>query len=137
MKFFRTLPTVTAAWARLGDSMPLSVEWKLEDDRHPRTLRVCGEIDLGTVGTLRTAFDHALRSSSRLVLDLTGVTFIGCAGLAALESFAKGVRDRGIDCAVATGTPVLRPMRMTGLDRELRVYSELDAAEEGVRTTQA
>ncbi|WP_063607803.1 STAS domain-containing protein [Amycolatopsis rifamycinica] len=80
-----------------------------------------GEIDTGSVGLLQQALWQDLPAG--LVLDLSGVTFFGSAGLRAIEvavSRARAERRRiGI---VAAARPVLRPLRIFGVDAWVGVY---------------
>ncbi|WP_290056541.1 STAS domain-containing protein [Amycolatopsis solani] len=65
------------------------------------TIEVAGDIDAATAPRLRELL--ACRASStidRLVIDLYDVTFIGAAGLAALEHGYLMATARGITCTV-------------------------------------
>src|SRR2546423_774755 len=54
-------------------------------ERGVLTLTVVGELDLATRETLDSEGAHALgQSSDTIVVDLSGVTFCGCAGLRSL-----------------------------------------------------
>jgi anti-anti-sigma factor len=67
------------------------------------------------------------------VLDLSGVTFLGSAGLAVLAearnlAVASAVQVR----VVAVSRTVLRPMEVTGLDKVLTVVPDVATAIEQV-----
>jgi stage II sporulation protein AA (anti-sigma F factor antagonist) len=88
-------------------------------------LSVRGEIDIASVGTLRSAMAQTFESGLRDVwVDLSEVTFMDSSGLNALveadQAFAGGNRQLTVICP--TG-PVRRAIELTGLDRELHVLS--------------
>lgn len=58
-------------------------------------VRVAGEIDLSSVGVLVSALTLALgRRPDQIVVDLAGVTYCGCRGLAVLvETFAAATEQ--------------------------------------------
>ncbi|WP_367130280.1 STAS domain-containing protein [Saccharothrix sp. HUAS TT1] len=89
-----------------------------------------GPIDSGTVSSLRDRLAARLDSApSALVLDLTGVTFLGAAGIAALvEAHARAERVGSSFAVVADSHRVLRPLQVTGVDRVLSVHPTLTEA---------
>lgn len=95
---------------------------------------VNGEVDISTVPRLRAAVHEAVgRLDGRpLVVDLTGVEFLGSAGLHVLaETAAEAGRRDGpspLRVAVRDGGPVMRPIELSGLDTILRVYPSVEDA---------
>ncbi len=96
-------------------------------------LRVAGELDLLTTPTLSEACSQELRRRPRvLVIDLTGVTFLASVGMSAIVA-AHEQGGEHTQVRVVGGTrDTLRPIRVTGLDSLLSVYSALPAALEDV-----
>lgn len=93
-------------------------------------LTVEGEIDTLTVPRFVTAIAQLVgESATLLVVDLTGVTFMGSSGLAALVQAAHDAErsDRRIRI-VAQGRPVLRPLQITGTDQLFDIHSDLASA---------
>jgi anti-sigma B factor antagonist len=89
-------------------------------------LDVRGEIDLATgdrfADGLRRAFTTAVATNLPLVVDLRGVSFMGAVGLGVLARTAEECGRAGVRLLVVADQPaVLRPMRITGLDRTLTV----------------
>jgi anti-anti-sigma factor len=77
-------------------------------------VRAVGELDLDSGDLLRTATLRALGDAGvDLVVDLSGVTFIDCAGLAALLSARREVREHGGDLRIAGPSALAR--RLLGL----------------------
>jgi anti-anti-sigma factor len=78
-------------------------------------VEVCGDVDLATAAvlaaTLRQATD--LRPV-RLEVDLSGVTFLGCAGVDALRSARRAVPVMGLR---GPNDAVRRLLALAGLDR--------------------
>ena len=95
-------------------------------------LAVAGEIDLHTaprlLAAVDTGFDQA--SDGPLVIDLTDVSFLGSAGLAALVSARRQAQRRRepLRIVVDHNRPVIRPLEITGLDEVLALYHTVDEA---------
>ena len=81
------------------------------------TVKVVGEVDTFTAPVLRSTLDSQLEQSPReLVIDLSGVQFLGSAGLAVLVETQKSSRSREVDLRlIATTRAVTRPLEVTGL----------------------
>lgn len=90
-------------------------------------LAVAGEVDLGTAPPLKDAlFAQLCPESPGLVIDLTGVGFLGAAGLTVLVVVRDAAEAAGVAvCLVARTRPVLLPLRITGLDRVFDVFPSL------------
>ena len=101
---------------------------QVETDRGFTICRPIGELDAFTVSQFRQSLAE-LASSSRLLIDLSGVPFVDSAGLGALIGGIRRVRELGGDVAVACPRPTLtRLLRTTGFDRIVTVTSTLDEA---------
>lgn len=94
-----------------------------------RGLRVAGEIDAVEADALAEAgiglLDHA---PEVLVVDLGEVRFFGSRGMTALLRIRWAASEAGTRLRVVTGPanrPVLRPLTITGLDRELALFGDL------------
>lgn len=85
-------------------------------------LRVNGEIDILGAPTLREYIEDRLPGSRALVLDLTGTTFFGAAGLSVLVYTSAFARQLRVTWALVGSRVVLRPLRVTALDHDLPVY---------------
>ena len=80
-----------------------------------------GEIDTGSVRLLQRALWQDLPAC--LVLDLSGVTFFGSAALHAIESaVSRACAERRRMGIVAAARPVVRPLRIFGVDTRVGVY---------------
>jgi len=81
------------------------------------TVSAAGDVDGYTAPLLRAVLDgHLARGCPALVVDLSGVEFLGSAGLATLVQAQKSATDRGIDLRlIATTRAVLRVLEVTGL----------------------
>ncbi len=90
---------------------------------------VSGEIDMLSAPALRTYVSSNLVDNGTLVLDLTGVSFLGSAGLAVLVEAAQESRTRAIAFSVvAADRAVTRPIVATGLGEVFNVHRSLDEA---------
>ncbi|GAA2837034.1 hypothetical protein GCM10010441_71790 [Kitasatospora paracochleata] len=93
-----------------------------DQGNEPIVVRANGEIDLDTATSLRRALAAALESHREVVLDLSEVTFMDCAGLGALVR-ARNQADRcGARLVLrGAGHRVVRLLKLTGLHRRLAV----------------
>jgi anti-anti-sigma factor len=87
-----------------------------------------GELDLVTVETLRAALD-GIGSAERLVLDLSGLSFMDSTGLQLLVALHQRAQRDGFQLTlVAPTAPVDRAIQLCGLDQELPFVAAVDAA---------
>jgi anti-sigma B factor antagonist len=98
-------------------------------------LRVSGELDMVTAPVLTAhveeQFGATTGTARTLVFDLTGVSFLGSAGLAVLAHTQTTAATRGdVIQVVASARAVLRPLEVTGLDKVLDIRPELPAGHE-------
>lgn len=116
----------------LNETPPASQQLDVAVDR-PRdgvvVLHVAGEVDLLTAAALGEHIRAHLDPSRVLVLDLSGVSFLGSAGLAEIVSTSQEGTESGSRLMlVATSRAVLRPMEVTGLLALFPVYPSVEAA---------
>ena len=84
---------------------------------HNLTVLICGDLDLRTVGQLRTAVapcldDHAVRA---VIVDLDAVSFLDAGGLAGLETIRGAAAAAGKHFALGNvPRPVMRLLTITG-----------------------
>ncbi|MEU7524158.1 STAS domain-containing protein [Saccharothrix sp. NPDC042600] len=93
-------------------------------------VQVVGELDAGTSDdVLAVVLAEAERVPVGLVLDLTGVTFFGSAGITLLVRARRVTGRRGAGFAVvAAHGAVLKTVQVTELDKALAVCPDLDRA---------
>lgn len=94
-------------------------------------LSVLGEIDLVTVPGLEAAIAEHVAAAPRLVLDLSGVTFFGSLGLAALMRGMTLAEERGTRLLLVIGIRVRRTMELTKTTEFFTVH---DSVEEALRS---
>ncbi|GAA1764091.1 anti-sigma factor antagonist [Nonomuraea wenchangensis] len=99
----------------LGDAVVVAVE---------------GELDLFTAPFLRDEVRDAIKQdSAKLVLDLQQLSFMDSSGLSVLiEAWRLATGEGGGVSLAAPQAPVARILRTTGLDRRIKVYSDVDSA---------
>ncbi|GGP10756.1 STAS domain-containing protein [Nonomuraea glycinis] len=95
---------------------------------------VAGELDLFTAPFLRDEVRDAIKQdSARLVLDLQQLSFMDSSGLSVLiEAWRLATSEGGGVSLAAPQAPVARILRTTGLDRRIKVYSDVDSAVGGI-----
>ncbi|MFI6096517.1 STAS domain-containing protein [Lentzea sp. NPDC051213] len=93
-------------------------------------LAVCGEVDPCTSSQLQDRLLAHLRSTGPpLIIDLTGVSFLGAAGLTVLVTVRDAAAAARVRlCVVANTRSVLRPLRITGLNDEFDLHLDLTGA---------
>ncbi|MFC6088412.1 anti-sigma factor antagonist [Saccharothrix lopnurensis] len=90
---------------------------------------VSGEIDMLTAPQLRADVLPRLDAGDTVVLDLSGVSFLGSAGLAVLvEASQHGKRRGSAFRVVAVARAVIRPLAATGLGEVFSVFESVDRA---------
>ncbi|MBL1073945.1 STAS domain-containing protein [Nocardia sp. 2] len=97
-------------------------------------LSVSGEVDLATAPALENAIDAVLGGQpAAFVIDLSKVSFLASAGMAALV--AAHQRAGGTKIAVvADGPATSRQLKMTSLDQVFALHAVLDEAIAALRT---
>ncbi|TQM83234.1 anti-anti-sigma factor [Saccharothrix saharensis] len=100
-------------------------------------LRVVGELDMTALDTVRAELLIWLDSApEQVVIDLTGVTFMGSSGLALLIEAAAHADRCGVRFVLAAGhREVLRPIQVTNLDEVFDLYPDVAQAVAAVTTT--
>ncbi|MDX8037198.1 STAS domain-containing protein [Lentzea sp. BCCO 10_0856] len=92
-------------------------------------LAVSGEVDMVSAPTLRDALVNGLADGGTFVVDMTGVTFLGSAGLAVLVEAARlAPQHEAALKVVAKARAVTRPLEATGLGEVFSIHESVDAA---------
>lgn len=91
---------------------------------------VHGEVDMITTPRLHACLqDRLARTPDRLVVDMSGLSFLGSSGLAVLVESLDDARTRGTDLRlVCNSREVVRPLEATGLTELFKTYSDLGSA---------
>ena len=93
-------------------------------------VRLSGEIDIATTELAAESIRAAVAPPARLVLiDVSAVTFCSSAGLGNLvEARNLAGRHNIMLALVGVGRPVDRPLAVTGLGSQFRIYSSVAQA---------
>jgi len=101
---------------------------------HQDVLRLAGEIDLARRPGLIAATEARLGRSPWLIVDLTAVTFMDCAGLGTLLAARSRAKALGGGLAlVGASARMSRLLELTSLDQVFRVYPDVSSAEASLR----
>jgi anti-anti-sigma factor len=110
-------------------------EARLElDDRqsngHAQVVRPEGRLDMASAPALRHQMRQLMDSGvAKLVLDLSGVSFVDSSGLGAIISGLKLARQAGGDLRIACANQqVLVVLDLTSLNQVLQPYPTVEAA---------
>ncbi len=95
---------------------------------------VVGEVDLHTEPLLTSRVNEELvRCPKALVLDLSGVSFLGSSGLAVLVQIRDRAGEQGVPLRlVSNSQAVIRPLVATGLEATFDILADRDAALDGL-----
>lgn len=93
-------------------------------------VRLDGDLDLLTAPLLRERLLPLLDHADRVVvIDFSGVTFLGSAGLSELAAAADAAgRNDARIVLVATAHVVLRPLEITGLHTVFPIFDSIESA---------
>lgn len=92
-------------------------------------VRVTGEVDFETASGLHRAVEEAARSSPRVIIDFTGVSFIDSTGLGVILVARNEADARGGSVAlVGSSALVRRLLRSAQIDHAFAMYDNLDEA---------
>jgi anti-sigma B factor antagonist len=99
-------------------------------DERTQLIELSGEVDLYSAPEFKELVTRAIdRGKRRLVVDMTGATFIDSTTLGVLMSGAKRLNpDGGAVELVCADERILKTFRITGLDRVFRIYDTRVAA---------
>jgi anti-sigma B factor antagonist len=90
---------------------------------------LAGELDLYNAHEVREALlECCAEAPDRLVIDLSGVTFIDSTALGVLIEARTKLEDRRGFLLAAPGLETKRALEISGLDRHFAVHDSLDAA---------
>jgi anti-sigma B factor antagonist len=107
-------------------------ELVVADERTPwgAVIAASGELDIAGVPELRRRLEDAMsRGARRLVLDLSGITFIDSVSLAAIIAVQHRLGDDG-QLVIATSHPyVLLILEAGGIDSVVEVFDTREEAE--------
>lgn len=98
-----------------------TLEYQLIDGGEATTIRLTGEIDLGTLDDLRAAVKEARAAGAeQILLDFRGVDFIDSTGLSSVMLMHNDAPRSGYTLSVlADDGPVRRAFELTGLQHVL------------------
>lgn len=92
-------------------------------------LRPVGEVDLSTHPILRNGLSEALKVSQRVLVDMTGVTYIDSTGVKTLLRYHEKASMLGARLVLAGPSALLRSLiDIVDRDHSLTVFRSLDAA---------
>jgi anti-sigma B factor antagonist len=99
-----------------------------------RVVKVSGDLELYTVSELKSELAQQ-GPRARIVVELSGVTFLDSTALGAIVQAARKLRDEGGDLTlVCSDSNILKVLTITGLIRIFTVHATLDeAVAEGMR----
>jgi anti-sigma B factor antagonist len=125
MTVYKSPCTARSDW----ETSRLSVE--VTGDERWSTIRIDGEIDMNTVDVFADAAQQALRLSPlRLVVDVSGIDFLGVAGLRVLLQMREQAEAAATDLVLLEPSPNVRYMMdVTGTTELFRVLDARKPAE--------
>jgi anti-sigma B factor antagonist len=107
-------------------------EVKVQRSSGTAVVQVAGELDLASAPTLADMLRDLESPCDRVILDLSRLTFIDSTGLRLAIAEHRRAELDGFDFVVAGATePILRVLRVTGLDVALPMAPDVASALDG------
>lgn len=118
----------TALSAEARSEQPISLDVRTVDGGV--AVIVAGEVDMVTTPQLRDCVQEQIgERPGVLMLDLSGLSFLGSSGLAVLVETLEECRAQEIGLRlVCSSREVVRPMEATGLTELFEIYPDLETA---------
>ena len=117
--------------------VPAEVPFDIASADHDSTtvLTVRGELDLDTIPELSaTAFPAAETAEGGLVVDLTDVSFLSSSAITVLVRVCDRLPDTSRMALMAVDGVVVRPVRLSGIDRVMATFTTVSDAVAHVRS---
>jgi anti-sigma B factor antagonist len=93
-----------------------TMTFEMSRDGDGRTIKVAGELDIGTREQMEEAFREYASQGEDVRVDLSGVTFIDSCGLRALVTLTRYLDGDVEIVLVDPSQPVTRLLSLTGVD---------------------
>jgi anti-sigma B factor antagonist len=92
-----------------------------------------GSLDINGAEAIELKMNQIGESSTKILVDLAKVSFIGSMGLRTLILTARAVTDRGGKMAIAAPSRMVRQILLTsGLETVVPIYDDIQAALDGL-----
>jgi anti-sigma B factor antagonist len=121
-----------------GDAYPIAdtMTTTVEAQEGATVLTVAGEVDLATAPALEITIETILNGKpAALIIDLTAVSFLASAGMAALVAAHQRAGEATAIAVVADGPATSRQLKMTSLDQVFALHSTLAEALAGLQSS--
>jgi anti-anti-sigma factor len=113
----------------LDTAMRLRVAMSTRECAGRVVVALSGEVDAANAEGIGALITTVAARVPRLIVDLTGLKFIDCAGVRALAATARQARQAGGGLVLAAPAPlVLRMLDLTGLITDVPVCATVEAA---------
>jgi len=87
-----------------------------------------GEVDLENSPAARVLLLKHIENASRVLVDLSAVTYIDSSGVASLVEALQASKKNGTDFALAAASePTRRVLELARLDKVFRIYDSVEA----------
>ena len=105
--------------------MPSGLSYTVTHSDDVSVIDLGGEIDLVTGEHFATQLTAALQDAgSKLVVDMSKVTFLGSAGIAALIAVNRMATAQGTELVLKCSPPTRRTIELVGLTEQLKVVDQ-------------
>jgi anti-anti-sigma factor len=113
----------------------MEIEYR-ELDGGVRWIKLAGKLDMEGTDSIERQFTQYCAGENVFVLvDLSRVTFLSSIGIPVLVSNAKSVANRGGRLAFLSPQPNVRSiLEITGVSHVIRIYNDLETAQERIKS---
>lgn len=96
-----------------------------------RVLKLIGSLDINGVGRIETKFaGYGAGENPRVIVDMSGVTFVSSIGIRLLIINAKSIASRGGRMVLLSPIPEVRSLlEVTGMAHVIPMYDSLESAQ--------
>ena len=101
-----------------------------QGDEHVAVLHLKGELDGSNYKDLQAKVDEIIAgNTNQIIIDMSGLSFMGSAGLRALHTTAKSTQEKGGSVKlVKPSDAAQRVLKTLGFDQFFEVFDELESA---------
>ena len=106
----------------------MPMEHEVIDKQGATVIELKGEIDLENSPAARELLLKSIDHASRVLVDLSAVTYIDSSGVASLVEALQASKKRGTAFALAAASePTRRVLELARLDKVFTIYETIDA----------
>lgn len=122
----------------MGSTLNISISTHQGDDKLTETVTVLslkGELDSSTYKDLQAKADEIINEDTKnILIDMSGLSFIGSAGLRAIHTTSNSTKEKGGSVKLLKPSEASqRVLKTLGFDQFFEIFQDLDKAIESFK----